>query len=85
MDNSTEYFYTTSRATEEIALEQGFEGREFILYDKWHSPDNQEYAPFEGNALAWRFPKTPHNAALMDYAIGDVVRHHEDDFTQYGV
>lgn len=76
-----EYYYTHSLATAASAIEQGFEDCE--TYDKglfrkeyeWHKgfDPRTEYEQ-------WRFPKSPHNVALMKPKINDLVFTSEKDY-----
>lgn len=66
----TTYFYTQSLATAAAAIEQGFEK---IETDK----GNGKYKViryWSEDGKAWRFPKTPHNVALMEVQEGDLLQ-----------
>ena len=66
----TEYYTTQSLATAAAAIEQGFE-------DGQTSTSYQDGGFHEGVDLdigeEWRFPKTPHNEALMEVMVDDTV------------
>jgi hypothetical protein len=72
----TNYYTTQSLATAAAAIEQGFEGCEtyehraigFFVLPKWYTVNN-----IHDGQRQWRFPRTPHNVALMDVQKKDVV------------
>jgi hypothetical protein len=66
----TEYFYTSSLVYAAAAIEQGFEGGESLRITGW---ENMFYSIGE-YAEEWRFPRTPHNDALMAKREFDVVK-----------
>jgi hypothetical protein len=69
----TGYYYTRSRATFEIANEQGFENGKYLIGISESYPVNE-----------WRFPKTAHNVALMEHRLGDCVEYPFGDSTRCG-
>jgi hypothetical protein len=66
----TEYFYTSSLVYAAAAVEHRFEGGESLRITGW---ENMNYSIGEFAKL-WRFPKTPHNVALMNKQEFDVVK-----------
>jgi len=66
----TEYFTTSKLVYAAAAIEQGFEGIEPLA-----GQDTPFRKPVRHwvNGLAWRFPKTPRNVALMEAREGDIV------------
>lgn len=73
----TEYYYTQSLATAAAAIEQGFDDVESTHYDAekkdfWYKGFFQ-IVDSDYECCKWRFPKTPHNVALMEKKVFDVV------------
>jgi hypothetical protein len=66
-----EYFTTSSLVYAAAAIEQGFEGCEtnIIGYSEW----TKQFIPSVLGTLQHRFPKTPHNVALMEAREGDMI------------
>ena len=65
----TEYFYTSELGYADFAVKHGFEGVEALKHTgKWSVT---RYWKEDGKA--WRFPRTPHNEALMGVKEGDVI------------
>ena len=65
-----EYFYTSELGYADFAVKHGFEGVEALKYTgKWSVT---RYWKEDGKA--WRFPRTPHNEALMAKREFDVVK-----------
>jgi hypothetical protein len=68
----TEYFYTSSLVYAAAAVEQGFENGESCETRK-HGEHWWDEVLFDF-CDKWRFPKTPHNVALMNKQEFDVVK-----------
>ena len=67
----TEYFYTSELGYADFAVKHGFNGVEALKYTgKWSVT---RYWREDG--IKWRFPRTPHNEALMGKQELDIVKH----------
>jgi hypothetical protein len=67
----TEYYTTTQLGIAYFALLHKFEGIETLtgsIQEKWR------VVRYWQDGKAWRFPKTPHNLAIMEPIVGDYVQ-----------
>jgi hypothetical protein len=69
----TEYYTTRSLSTAAAAIEQGFEGCESYACRWWYDGLHQMIMT-DNIVKEWRFPKTPHNVALMYPVTGDIIK-----------
>lgn len=80
--SNIEYYTTQSLATAAAAIEQGFEGCLSCYRDEMFKGTDSEWSNYEGLLISgwldagepiteWRFPRTPHNEALMEVQLKD--------------
>jgi hypothetical protein len=79
----TEYYVTSELINAVAAIKQGFELQEYAYNHItqgiiWEDYDVDFFTMLCLDADKWRFPKTPHNMALMQPILDDIVTWYEE-------